>query len=229
MRDEKAYFYDTIADRFEIVSNRYDTDRRLEVVFDEMLGGVDLGGRSLLDVGCGIGRFSARAGQRGASVTSLDIGPRLLAHTRNRCATRPVAADACALPFSDGAFDVVISSDCIEHTIDPRLALLEIFRVTRPGGTLVVTTPNHLWHFAVTIAGALRLRPFEGYENWLRWDEVRRTLAGSGATVEEMRGFHLVPPVVPGSHALLRRLDALGGGLGPLMVNIAVRARKQAK
>ena len=225
MRDEKLYFYDSIAERFDAVSNWYDTERRLDIVFDEMLAGEDLSGRSVLDVGCGSGWFSQRAARRGGRVTSLDIGIRLLHETRRKCDTRPVAADACALPFSSGAFDVVISSECIEHTLDPARALREIVRVTRPGGILVVTVPNQVWHFSATIAERFKLRPFEGYEHWMKWKEIRRVLGQAGATIDMMRGFHLVPPILPIIQPVLRRLDAFGHHLGPVMLNIAVRAR----
>jgi ubiquinone/menaquinone biosynthesis C-methylase UbiE len=226
MPDAKALFYDSIADRFDEISNRYDTTRRLEIVFDELLADVPLAARTVLDVGCGSGWFSQQAAARGARLTSLDIGVRLLQHTRRRCDTRPVAADACALPFPGDAFDVVISSECIEHTVDPRQALRELHRVTRPGGLIVMTVPNQRWHFAVAFANRFKLRPFEGYENWLSWRDVRGVLGGAGARIERMRGFHLVPPILPITQPLLRRLDALGGHLGPLMLNIAVRARK---
>ncbi len=225
MRDPKAYFYDTIAADFDVVSNRYDTMRRLDVVYDELLDRVDLRGSTLLDVGCGSGWFSQRAADRGARVTSLDIGLRLLAETKRKCETRLIAADACRLPFAAQSFDVVVSSECIEHTLDPRAALREMCRVVRTGGTVVVTVPNQRWHFAVTLANLLKLRPYDGYENWLSWSELRSTLEGAGARIELMRGIHLFPFVVPFLHPFLRRMDAYGERLGPAMVNIAVRAR----
>jgi ubiquinone/menaquinone biosynthesis C-methylase UbiE len=227
MRDEKAYFYDTIADRFDEVSNQYDTERRLEIVFDELLADASLNGLSVLDVGAGSGRFSMRAASRGARVTSLDIGLKLLQYTRDRCATRPVAADACAIPFETGSFDLVISSECIEHTLDPERAFAEIHRVTRPGGRLIVTVPNQIWHFAVTFATIFKLRPFEGYEHWMGWGQMKRLLGRLDVEVEAMKGFHMVPPIVPAVQPALKRLDAYGGTLGPLMLNIAVLARKR--
>jgi ubiquinone/menaquinone biosynthesis C-methylase UbiE len=226
MRDSKLYFYEKIADKFDDVANTYDTQRRVEIVFDELLAAENLAGLSVLDVGCGTGWFSARASARGARVTSLDIGIRLLALTRSRCTTRPVAGDACALPFGTASFDVVISSECIEHTLDPAGAVREIHRVTRPGGLLLVTTPNRVWHFAATFGTWIGLRPYEGYEHWLAWGDMRRVLGELRARVVEMRGFHLVPPIVPASWPVLRRLDRLGAHLGPIMVNMAVLARK---
>lgn len=227
MRDSKLYFYEAIADRFDAIANPYDTTRRVEIVFDELLGAEDLRGRTLLDVGCGTGWFSARAAERGARVTSLDLGTGLLERTRQRCPTTAVAGDACRLPFADRAFDVVISSECIEHTLDPFAAVAEIHRVTRQGGLFLITVPNRRWHFAATFANAFGLRPYEGYEHWVGWRDLRRAIAAFGSRIVEMRGFHLVPPVVPVLRPLLRRLDRFGGGMvGPVMVNIAVLARR---
>lgn len=226
MRDPKRFFYDTIADDFDAIANAYDTQRRVEIVFDEMLRSENLAGRRMLDVGCGTGWFSAAAARRGARVTSLDVGLRLLELTRRRCATRPVAGDACALPFADGAFDVVISSECIEHTVAPLVAVREIRRVACPGGLFLITVPNKVWRFAATVANGLGLRPYDGYENWVGWGEMRRTLAELQAPILQMRGFHAVPPVIRATQPMLRRLDALGERVGPLMLNMAVLARR---
>ena len=229
MRDPKLYFYDTIADRFDELVNEYDLRRRLEIVFGELLESADLQGLSVLDVGCGSGWFSREAERRGARVTSLDIALRLLHETGRKVATDRVNADACALPFADASFDLVISSECIEHTLDPRRALAEIHRVTRPGGHFVITVPNQVWRFSATIGEVFELRPFKGYEHWLGWWEIRRILGGLQARIDRMRGFHLVPPLFRFTWPLLRRIDALGVPLGPAMLNIAVLATKSTK
>ncbi len=56
--------------------------------------------------------------------------------------TRLQTASAQELPFRDGAFNVVIIKHIVEHLPDPRQALQEIGRVTEPGGTLILATPN---------------------------------------------------------------------------------------
>lgn len=226
MSDRKAYFYDSIADRFDEIANPYELGRRLELVFDELLATTSLENARLLDVGCGTGWFSQRAAGRGARVTSFDIGQTLLKAVRKKVDSRLVAGDACRLPFATGSFDLVISSECIEHTLDPIAAVREIHRVTRPGGLLLITVPNRLWHFSATIAHVFRLRPYDGYENWVGRGELRRTLNELGSEIISMRGFNLVPPLVRWTWPVLHRLDAYGETLGPVMLNIAVLARK---
>jgi hypothetical protein len=106
-------------------------------------------------------------------------------------------------------------------------ALGEMARVVKPGGTLVVTVPNRLWRFSATVANALGLRPYDGLENWVSWGELKRALRAGGMEIPSMIGFHLFPPVISAMWPLLRVTDRLGGVVGPLMLNIAVKAEKR--
>lgn len=223
---EKLRFYDTIADRFDAVVNQYDLQRRMEIVFSDLLADGEVRGRRLLDVGCGTGWFSRRALELEAKVVALDIGCALLKKVREKCPVPLVAADACALSFPDGTFDIVLASESIEHTLDPKRALRELHRVLRPGGTLIVTVPNQIWHFSATIAETFKLRPYEGLENWIGWFELRRELAHLNARIVRMFGFHVVPPLLGFTQRFIRYVDRFGGALGPVMLNIAVRAQK---
>jgi ubiquinone/menaquinone biosynthesis C-methylase UbiE len=133
---DKSRFYDSIASDFDQVMNHYDLQRRIEVIFDQLLAGKDLKGRRLLDAGCGTGYFSRRALSTGAKVTSVDIGENLLKEARKKGVPQPVASDITRLGFADDTFDVVVSSECIEHTPSPETAVSELVRVLRPGGIL---------------------------------------------------------------------------------------------
>lgn len=94
-------------------------------------------GRRLLDVPSGGGPVVAGARAAGYDVVELDLFPR--AHMRGVC------ADACApLPFRDASFDVVLSMEGIEHFEHQAGFVRECARVLRPGGWMLLTTPNVL-------------------------------------------------------------------------------------
>ena len=78
--NDRRLFYETIASKFDSLMNPYDLERRLSIVFDEMLPR-NLAGLRTLDLGCGSGWFSQRALERGAQVTSLDISLSLVRTT----------------------------------------------------------------------------------------------------------------------------------------------------
>lgn len=227
LRQKEMYFYDWFADRFDDVMNMYDTKRRIEVIFEEFLEGSRLDGIRLLDAGSGTGWFSKCAMERGAQVTSLDVGMKILGKVAEKCLSDRVVGSVCDLNLKDGSFNVVLSSEVIEHTPSPRKAVQELCRVLKPGGVLLLTVPNRLWHFSVVLANALRIRSYEGYENWVGWLELKQWLREEGMVIEQCRGIHLFPFIPAWTNPLLRFLDRFGYALGPVMVNIAVKARKK--
>jgi len=102
-------------------------------------------GQRLLDVGCGTGPVAVTAARLGARVTGLDLTPDLLEHARENARIAEVdidwhEGDAEALPFEDGSFDVVVSQ--FGHIFAPRpeVALAEMLRVLKRGGTLAFAT-----------------------------------------------------------------------------------------
>ncbi|HUF26792.1 MAG TPA: class I SAM-dependent methyltransferase [Gemmatimonadaceae bacterium] len=223
---DRRHFYDGIAGEFDELMNRYDLERRLEVMFDDLLGGSDLRGALLLDAGCGTGEFSVAAMERGATVVAVDIGPRLLARTRSKGVKQVAAADVAALPFATGTFDIVVSSECIEHTPSPRTSVMELARVLRPGGRLAVTCPNRTWYWSCVVADRLRLRHYRGLENWPGWFALRSWIGAGEVSVTRHRGLHLFPFMLSATHPLLRWLDRLGGVAGPLYVNQCISGTK---
>jgi hypothetical protein len=98
--------------------------------------------------------------------------------------------------------------------------------VVRPGGFISVSTPNRLWRPVVTLATRLKLRPFDGYENFSTWRSLRAALDDHGADVVREYGLHLFPFQLP-LHRLSavcdRRLQPLRG----LMINLCILAVKR--
>jgi ubiquinone/menaquinone biosynthesis C-methylase UbiE len=104
-------------------------------------------GLSILDVGCGFGGTIAHLNEKlsGCELVGLNIDERQLARARQSVHARPgntvrfVQGDACALPFEDKSFDVVLAVECIFHFPSRREFFSEARRVLRGAGTLAVS------------------------------------------------------------------------------------------
>ncbi len=224
---EQEYCHERLGDAFDRAIWDYDTNRRTETLIDRFLTDEMVVGKSVLDVGCGLGFFSERLRQRGADVLACDIGPGLVEKTRRRAGCRAEVADALALidHFGSDRFDVVVSSECIEHTPFPADALGQMAGVLKPGGYLAVSTPNIVWSWVVRLATLLKLRPYDGHENFSSWRGLRRILRDSRIQVVQEYGLHLFPFQL-GLHRLSTRCDHRCQRLRGLMINICVLGRK---
>ena len=110
----------------------------------------DLAGRSVLEIGCGRGSFARWLTGRGArSLTFADFSPAAVGIARQNVAPTAteatfLVADVQQLPFDSGTFDLVCSFETLEHVPNPPVGLAELVRVTKPGGHLIITTPNYI-------------------------------------------------------------------------------------
>jgi SAM-dependent methyltransferase len=157
------------------------------------------GGR-ILEVGCGTGGLLVAAARDRREIVGIDIAARWLVAARRRLADHGLsvpllAASADRLPWPDGHFDTVVADSVLEHLDDAAGALREWARVLRPGGRLVVWSPNrhtlttdpHLglwglgWLPRPWLPGYLRLR---GRSAWpprtLTASEARRLATAAG-------------------------------------------------
>ena len=112
-------------------------------------------GDLVLDAGAGFGRHAFELARLGANVVALDYSADEVVTTRGTFGAmveageipeaRYVGAlqgDATRLPFDDGSFDRVITSEVLEHIQDDVAAIGELVRVLRPGGTFACTVPT---------------------------------------------------------------------------------------
>jgi 2-polyprenyl-3-methyl-5-hydroxy-6-metoxy-1,4-benzoquinol methylase len=96
----------------------------------------------ILDVGCGSGLNASILAQHGHTVVGVDLSPVAIAKFRAAGFEGHICDVTQGIPCPDESFDVVFASEVIEHVVDTEQFLGEIRRVLRPGGTLVLTTPN---------------------------------------------------------------------------------------
>jgi SAM-dependent methyltransferase len=115
-------------------------DRRLNMIRRHAA----LEGARILDIGCGIGTYVQKLREFSDRVYGIDVDP-----ARVRRGGLGVLAVAVSeqLPFADGAFDLVLLNEVIEHVRDDHATLREACRVVRPGGHVVIYAPNRLYPF----------------------------------------------------------------------------------
>ncbi len=109
---------------------------------------------SLLEVGCGTGRFLTRLVERGITGIGLDVSIRMLRGAAAKGHRMLVNAPGEALPFRDGSFDTVVATFGVFKYVDRARGHAEVLRVLRPNGHLVFDLINywpglidHIWWY----------------------------------------------------------------------------------
>jgi SAM-dependent methyltransferase len=115
-------------------------------------------GQNVLDVGCGTGVVAITAARLGAKVFAVDLTPDLLERARENASIAKFEidfreGDAEALPFDDARFDVVLSQFGHMFAPRPEIAIREMLRVLKPGGTIAFAT----WPPELLIGSSFRL------------------------------------------------------------------------
>lgn len=106
-------------------------------------------GARILEVGAGTGQQTKMLCERGFDATALELANSNYADSR----VMPIAEyDGRHFPFDDATFDIVFSSNVLEHVGDLRQMHAEIRRVLRPGGYALHIMPTHVWRFWTSIS-----------------------------------------------------------------------------
>jgi len=118
-------------------------------------------GRATLDLGCGEGRVGERLAELGHTMVGVDASPMLAAAARERTAYADVVeADAAALPFEDGRFDLAIAFMSLHDMDDAAAAVREVARVLEPGGRFAIAT-LHPAKTAAEVGGYFETRRYD--------------------------------------------------------------------
>ena len=159
--------------------------RRHEVVY---LRCADIcAGRDVLEAGCGEGYGADLIASVARRVVAVDYDAATVAHVRSRYPrVQVVAANLASLPVPDSSMDVVVNFQVIEHLWDQPQFITECLRVLRPGGLLMMSTPNRI---TFTPGSDTPVNPFHTRE--LNAAELRELLTDGGFRVTSMSGvFH---------------------------------------
>lgn len=166
----------------------------LQIVGETLCEAVDLrSGERVLDVACGNGNAALAAARRFAHVTGVDYVPALLARAGARAAADGLRlevreGDAEALPFPDGAFDVVLSTFGVMFTPDQERAAGELLRVCRHGGRIALAnwTPDGFVGQMFKVVGS-HVPPPAGLRGPPLWGTQGRLAELLGAEARELR------------------------------------------
>lgn len=131
--------------------SRLETERGIPRQHLETLrrAGIDIAGRRVLELGCGLGGFAVEAALAGAKIVCIEPGRawRRLAAARLRAAgarDAVLGAEGERLPVASNTVDVVVSLQVLEHVWNPEAVIAEVFRVLKPGGVFYFSCENYL-------------------------------------------------------------------------------------
>jgi len=165
-------------------------------------------GKKVLEVGVGAGTDFTQWVRAGAYSYGIDLTEEAIAHVNHRLALQGLAAteikvgDAECLPYPDNMFDLTYSWGVIHHSPDTYKSLIELIRVTKPGGTikLMVYNRNSLFAFFCYLKHALlRGKPFRSIKRVLYYHqespgtkaftfrEIRKLLKSLPVTVTQLK------------------------------------------
>jgi SAM-dependent methyltransferase len=160
------------------------------VAIEPLLDAAAVGpGLRVLDVGCGPGALSAAAAARGAEVTGVDLADGMLEQARRRNpGLEFVRADAEALPFADGSFDVALGAFLVNHLPDAETAIAEMARVAGRVALAAWGPEDEVAFLALPARAAATLDPgIPDGPSGERYADRERLAALVGGTVREVR------------------------------------------
>jgi SAM-dependent methyltransferase len=194
----------------------------------------------VLDAGCGDGYVSSLIQlSTGAEVFALDVSFGAIESARSKgIKARQLDISSEEFPFEGATFDAVYATEVLEHLLDPDFAVTEMNRVLKPGGALVVSTPNlGAWYNRIALLAGYQ--PFSvetssklnfgravrsnsqpvGHIRSFTLRALRQLLTYNGFSIQQICGSHF-------DHAPLRTLDKLLSSIPSLASDLIILARK---
>lgn len=145
----------------------------------------------VLDVGCGVGQVLARLLQQGFEVYGVDVSKPNIERASKIC-TKALLYDGKHLPFEDNFFDSAGAFNVLEHVEEPENFIFELVRVVKPGGKVVLSSPNFF-----RVIGFRDYHPkMCGIKNkWLNYKRISEKLRQINTEPDKVR-FDKMTPIV---------------------------------
>ena len=186
-----------------------------------------------LDVGCGTGVLAGRLQRAGFAMTGLDHSLGMLGvMAKDEPSVGSVRGDGTRLPFPDGTFDLAMTVAALHHVADPdkvHATLVEMVRVSRPGGRIVIWDHNPRNPYWKNLMA--RVPQDDGSERLVSEAEIEGGLHAGGAEIISSNQLGLVPEFVPpslmGAARLGERVVEATPGLRRLCAHNVVLARRR--
>ncbi len=179
--------------------------------------------RSILDAGCGNGRDFEMYLNHALTVTGIDSSPGMVeeATKKAKCLDKNklkvLRGNVTQLPNEDGAFDLIVCSEVLEHVPEWKEALVEFHRSLASGGQLIVSTPNKFSAYGLTRYSARAiLGSKHPYDRWKSYWELKKALEESGFEIIESRGGCYLPGDICYYQPIKALISPLLGGIGRL-------------
>lgn len=155
----------------------------------------------ILDAGCGNGRDFGLLLSHTNRIVGIDFSLEMVKGAKskidrltNERKAAVLTGDVTRLPFRDNSFDLITCSEVLEHVPNWLQAVVEFQRVLKPGGDLIISTPNKYSIYGLTrYTARLFIKSKHPYDDWKTYFELRDALVSRGFDVAAARGSCYLP------------------------------------
>lgn len=168
------------------------TDSITKRIVSELVG--DVKNKLILDCGCGTGRFLEFFTKKGSRIIGVDISENMLKIAKGKIPNVNLSrADIFFLPFKDSTFDVIICSQVLTHLHNYKETLLQMRRVLKDEGVIIIDIRNILFPYRLfeALKRTIKKPNEEYYPDYVSILRIRKICSEIGLRIDEFRGTGL--------------------------------------
>jgi ubiquinone/menaquinone biosynthesis C-methylase UbiE len=157
---------------------------------------------TILEIGCGNGRDLVLIAKSCKNIAGIDYSPEMVAQAAKKILHYSIEnatvayGNATDLKFDDASFDKVLCSEVVEHIPDWEQAIKEISRVLKPGGKLVLSTPNNRSFYGIdryVWERVLKKEWYHPFDKWKNYINIKTVVDKNDFTILSVKGACYLP------------------------------------